>query len=79
MIVTGSANFALSLFFYQLCTIILIAVGSIVCSCLISAAHLAASESAVIFNSVARMGTTLVLLAFSFDFVGVSTEFAKIK
>jgi hypothetical protein len=50
------------------------------CLCRTLTAHLLASKSAIIFNVVSKVGTTLALLAFSFDFTNMGTDFvAKIK
>jgi hypothetical protein len=66
--------------FVVLAIIVLNVVGSIVFSCPISTTHLPASTSAVILSFVSDVGTTLGLLAFSFDFTDIGTELiAEIK
>jgi hypothetical protein len=55
-------------------------VGGIPYSCLISAGYFPDQKSALIISFVSKVETSLVLLAFSFDFADMGTEFiAEIK
>jgi hypothetical protein len=73
--VSGTANFATSLYFPLSATIVLNVVDSIPCSHLTSTAHFPASKLAIIFSFVSKVGTTLGLLAFSFYYTHMGTEF----
>jgi hypothetical protein len=55
-------------------------VGNIPCSRLILTTHLLASESEIVFSLISKVGNALGLLAFSFDFADLGSDFvAEIK